>query len=484
LLLCHYQFRAHSKELAKRSDAQVATIFGHANTVAAAITSHALSSNQTFPNVTLPTFHEIVKGFGQASPVLLFAPRVLDADRKGWEVYAKSQDWIGQELKYTIDATLDPGPVPTKIFPYSQVGDEKDHPDHHEHDDDEFLEGMKFPLWQVSPVPRNASIVKMDLFTHPSFEPTIETALFAGRDILSGVQDLEFLLSESHDLPVAGGTGPLSTAVIPVRDDFYEGSGVVGFVFGEVLWSALFGDVLPPSTEAIVAVVSDPCSRDFAFLIEGENATFLGYGPAENFTETAHSRYRVDHEIVEFVRANDIEAGIVQEDHREACDITLTLYSTTSYEESCQTSMPAVYTTVVVLVLVATIVTFAVYDFWVNRRQQTLLTDAKRADAIVSSLFPKHVQKRMMEEAKAQDDILAKGNWKGKLYPNHDPTATGPHGATIADLYADATILFADIVGFTQWSSCRVPSEVFLLLETIFTAFDEIAHHRGVYKVR
>jgi Adenylate and Guanylate cyclase catalytic domain len=456
--------------------------------VAAAITSHALSSNQTFPNVTLPNFHELVKGVGQASAVLshavLFAPKVLDADRKGWEVYAKSQDWIGQELKYRIDTTLNPGSVPSKIFPSSQVGDEQDHHDHHEHDDDEFLEGMKFPLWQVSPVPRNASIVKMDLFTHPSFLPTIETALFARRDILSGVQDLEFLFSESHGLPEAGGTGPRSTAVIPVRDDFYEGSDVVGFVFGALQWSDLFGGVLPPSTEGIVAVVSDPCSRDFAFLIEGENATFLGFGSAENFTETANSRYRDAYEIAEFVRDNDSEAGTVQEDHREACENTLTLYSTIAYEESCQTSMPAVYTSVVVMVLVASIVTFAVYDFWVNRRQQTLLSDAKRANAIVSSLFPKHVQKRMMEEAKAHDDILAKGNWKEKLYPYHDPAATGPHGATIADLYAEATILFADIVGFTQWSSCRVPSEVFMLLESIFTAFDEIARHRGVYKVR
>ena len=43
--------------------------------------------------------------------------------------------------------------------------------------------------------------------------------------------------------------------------------------------------------------------------------------------------------------------------------------------------------------------------------------------------------------------------------------------------------MFADIVGFTAWSSAREPSQVFTLLETIYHAFDEIAKRRQVFKV-
>ena len=32
--------------------------------------------------------------------------------------------------------------------------------------------------------------------------------------------------------------------------------------------------------------------------------------------------------------------------------------------------------------------------------------------------------------------------------------------------------MFADIVGFTAWSSAREPKQVFLLLETIYQEFD------------
>jgi class 3 adenylate cyclase len=43
--------------------------------------------------------------------------------------------------------------------------------------------------------------------------------------------------------------------------------------------------------------------------------------------------------------------------------------------------------------------------------------------------------------------------------------------------------MFADIVGFTAWSSMREPSQVFTLLETIYQAFDEIAQRRHIFKV-
>jgi class 3 adenylate cyclase len=43
--------------------------------------------------------------------------------------------------------------------------------------------------------------------------------------------------------------------------------------------------------------------------------------------------------------------------------------------------------------------------------------------------------------------------------------------------------MFADLVGFTVWSSVREPTQVFTLLETIFCAFDKIAKRRNIFKV-
>ena len=64
-----------------------------------------------------------------------------------------------------------------------------------------------------------------------------------------------------------------------------------------------------------------------------------------------------------------------------------------------------------------------------------------------------------------------------------DETSGGKKGRPIADKFDDATVLFADIAGFTKWSSSRLPQDVFELLETLYGAFDKIAQRRGVFKV-
>ena len=72
--------------------------------------------------------------------------------------------------------------------------------------------------------------------------------------------------------------------------------------------------------------------------------------------------------------------------------------------------------------------------------------------------------------------------------------ADGPKGKTddsdefgldkpIADLFPCTTVLFADIAGFTAWSSEREPEQVFTLLQTVYHAFDKIATKRNVFKV-
>ena len=56
-------------------------------------------------------------------------------------------------------------------------------------------------------------------------------------------------------------------------------------------------------------------------------------------------------------------------------------------------------------------------------------------------------------------------------------------GVPIADLFPSCTVFFADISGFTAWSSTRSPEQVFILLQTIYQAYDQIAKKRKVFKV-
>lgn len=53
----------------------------------------------------------------------------------------------------------------------------------------------------------------------------------------------------------------------------------------------------------------------------------------------------------------------------------------------------------------------------------------------------------------------------------------------IAEFFPSTSIMFADLSGFTAWSSTREPAQVFTLLETLYGAMDKAARRLGVFKV-
>ncbi len=54
----------------------------------------------------------------------------------------------------------------------------------------------------------------------------------------------------------------------------------------------------------------------------------------------------------------------------------------------------------------------------------------------------------------------------------------------IADGFAEVTVAFADIVGFTAMSSDMPPADVVTLLNGLFTRFDDAAHELGIEKIK
>ena len=56
--------------------------------------------------------------------------------------------------------------------------------------------------------------------------------------------------------------------------------------------------------------------------------------------------------------------------------------------------------------------------------------------------------------------------------------------ATIAESFADVTVLFADLCGFTEFSERVDPQHVVALLDEIFSSFDHLANAHGVEKIK
>ena len=180
--------------------------------------------------------------------------------------------------------------------------------------------------------------------------------------------------------------------------------------------------------------------------------------------------------------------------------------SNVSSEVDYPIDTPTAVALMMAAVFVIILLLFAIYDTVHQRRNSVLAQQAERSLAIVSSLFPSNVRDRLFGNQQEEQDLQQqqqqgatkrRGSINGnrnqlKRFLDHDDdNDTNKEGTLnamsvnkpIADLFTDCTILFADLVGFTAWSSVREPCQVFTLLETLFAAFDEIAERRKVFKV-
>jgi adenylate cyclase len=70
------------------------------------------------------------------------------------------------------------------------------------------------------------------------------------------------------------------------------------------------------------------------------------------------------------------------------------------------------------------------------------------------------------------------------IFPEMIATKLKQEQTTIADSFNEVSVLFADIVGFTELSSHTSPAELVELLNQIFSIFDKLAEQHGVEKIK
>lgn len=100
------------------------------------------------------------------------------------------------------------------------------------------------------------------------------------------------------------------------------------------------------------------------------------------------------------------------------------------------------------------------------------------------SIYHKEISMRVYENLKStSDDELKKIQ---TLLTQMVPTHAYEHLMAedfVIDKFSQVTMLYADIVGFTAWSSNRTPEEVVTMLNEMFTRFDRMCVEHNAYKV-
>jgi Adenylate and Guanylate cyclase catalytic domain len=268
-----------------------------------------------------------------------------------------------------------------------------------------------------------------------------------------------------------------------VAPDLSANNTVVALIIVQIYWRDFIRDILPEGSNGIVVVVECPCNANFTYQIFGSEFKYLGVG---DLHDAKYHHLEINGKPADFTTLSlhkDEYSGLPLVN--DFCPYTLRLYPSDLMKSDFETSNGAIFMVSTICIFGFTSLVFFVYDWKVERRQYRVASSARQSSAIVSSLFPSTVRDQLYE-TQAGDDKVPKRPWGLPIDAFSTAAATANEwdvNSAIAQLYADTTVIFMDIVGFTNWSSSRQPTQVFQLLETLFAKFDALAKIHRVFKI-
>jgi len=99
-----------------------------------------------------------------------------------------------------------------------------------------------------------------------------------------------------------------------------------------------------------------------------------------------------------------------------------------------------------------------------KRAEEALRIEQAKSEELLLNILPKAIADRLKQQ---QIDVAGE-----------------PGNTYIAEQFDEVTILFADIVGFTQLSNQISPTELVALLNRIFSVFDDLSERYGLEKIK
>jgi len=467
--------------------------------VSASLTSFVLSRKNedqapVWPRVTIPHFDAQLTGILESSMSDMasaygaqqarLAPLVLGALKTTFEDYA-----IDEQLNACSSCEYIP-----KIINSEIVGED----------------GMTAPIWQTAPF--SAESMKMfNLFSIPSMATSIRNMLILKAGVISDYEAVSEEQQQKKD------DGPNLSLVYPVFQDFQkvEIAAALNIIYE---WRDILEESVPfevslsdgsqdeTSNGVIFSLLLESCSGQVdSFSITGMNVTYDGRKQA--ITDSIKKKS----EMITVPGGYDYGSSepLSSSSGKDMCNYKIWLVPSDEFlsairedDTDVRSDEAILYTCLVGALFGLLIFCFLVYDWLMEKRQSVVSNIATKSNAIVENLFPATVRNRILgglshsqrpDDQEKPVDAISKslrmdmGGVPGpvsvkQFLSNGDVMSNNVTGQPLADLFPNTTVLFADIAGFTAWSSQRDPPQVFTLLETLYRSFDALAKKLMVFK--
>ncbi|CAB9523362.1 Receptor-type guanylate cyclase gcy [Seminavis robusta] len=464
------------------------------------ITDGAANAEAEWPFYTMKNLGVFAQDLLEDDPATLlnYAPLVSQENRLNWEEYSVQNQALvtGESVPEDPHLPVPPRPnISESIFRYV-----KDTPV----DELQFSMGPFSPVWQVAPVPTgyNISVVNLNLLSHRAFVRLADATYLTRTSVVSELEEPQELLGipmyPKRRYQIGAKGNPQRLMVQPIFEGFHEDSNIVGYLTGTQSWRSILSGIINGGNSddkvELNCVVADSCTgRSYTYWINGSHTLFKGTG---SLHDTKYEDMKAHSVLASYALHLNVSEG--GDEVVDSCIVDLSIYPTSQMNSSFDSDTPVGYLILILFLAVVLIMAFTTHNKAVDQRQLELQVKTQRSNAIIASLFPEQIRDKLFgqdgevkEEGLGMINSGAQKSIDSLLKTTDKQSGIGVLGfdddsflqKQIADLFPNCTVLFADICGFTAWSSQRDPSAVFNLLETVFRSFDEIARRRRVFKV-
>ena len=351
------------------------------------IVAYAQNSNAEWPFVTVPFFELHGAHARDIAHVdfFSFSPRVEESKRSEWESYSVNNQWWLQDSQNTtvtasereeIISSLEKS-IPDRIYGLKEG----------EGDDVVFTTdigtGPYFPLWEMSPPPADPGTVNFHVFSEWELD-----SLYEAMAVMN-----EPVWSETRIGTLENASLPQSVLLYPVHETFDDASDIVGFLQIYINWQTLLRWLLPAGEGGFYIVLNNTCGDIHTFEHQDDKNIYLGEG---DLHDELYDRLGFDTPLFHH-----------EHPHDRPCDYSIFVYPTSVMRHEYKTMIPAVFTTVIAVAFFLMAFFFFAYDRYVTMRNNKVLLQAAKSNAIVSSLFPVAVRERLFNNENSS-------NTKGK----------------------------------------------------------------------
>eukprot|EP00980_Cylindrotheca_fusiformis_P005866 scaffold1231_cov107-Cylindrotheca_fusiformis.AAC.14 len=495
------QFNAYASEVVTVTRSKASQFFDALDSFASSIGAQAAvehaAHNTSWPFYRIPEWSVQAKKLAQLTgvndPIVAMAPIVQENERDQWISFAAEQNpvWYQESIEHEGYTEMTLVELLERTIPFVHFYD----PDNNFQPTPVSRPGEVFPVFQQYPiglvqgVPIMTTNIDVLLASRQS-EELYHITKITRRPTIG------FIQYDPDDSAIPG--SQIIQPIFEGADTEAEDRKVVAYAGIALHWLDYFKNLLTEGEDGIVVVLESACPKliqegvpisfshvvteskrnIITYQVDGPNAIFLG---EDDLHDHNYDALVVSEPFIDL----DIDQSQLPEG---SCVPVLTLhvYPSAELEDSFKTNNDIFYTVVVIVIFAFTSLVFLLYDFSVGRRQRTVMDRIAQQDRIVSDVFPTAIRDRLYENQAKNimhtSDVEEDGGPLGLDEAFYGTSKTNG-SAPLADLFPSVTVVFADLVGFTAWSSAREPHQVFILLETIYGAFDKLAYRHGVFKV-